>query len=189
MNFDEAIITSLVRYGEADCIARVFTRGHGRMSVFCRSAFKPSKKRGSVLQAPAKGRIAFKPKTTGLATLSELNIGEYTYALASNLRGFALAAYATELMEIFVPEHDPSEQLFDLLDGFLRQAAQSEISTTEIRAFEFKLLDLCGLLSEEEARVGDPKEMAAVFVQHLKQHKQTPLKSLAFFKQVGTKSA
>jgi DNA repair protein RecO len=185
VNFDEAIITSLVRYGEADCIARVFVREHGRLSVFCRSAFKPSKKRGSVLQAPARGRIAFKPKPNGLATLSELNIGEYTHALASNLRGFALAAYACELIEVFVPEHDPSEQLFDLLDNFLRKAALSKISTAEIRDFEFKLLDLCGLLSEQEALVSDLKEMAAVFVWHLKQHKQAPLKSLAFFKQVG----
>lgn len=187
MNFDEVIITSLVRYGEADCIARVFTREHGRLSVFCRSAFKPSKKRGSVLQAPARGRIAFKQKATGLATLSELNIGEYTYELASNLRGFALAAYATELIEVFVPEHDPSNQLFDLLDNFLRQAALSEVSTAEIRAFEFKLLDLCGLLGEEESGVTDLNKMAAIFVRHLKQHRHTPLKSLAFFKQVGAK--
>lgn len=183
------MITSLVRYGEADCIARVFTREHGRLSVFCRSAFKPSKKRGSVLQALARGRITFKPKAAGLATLSELNIGEYTHALASNLRGFALAAYATELIEVFVPEHDSSSQLFDLLDNFLRQSTSSKISTAQIRAFEFKLLELCGLLSEEEAKVTDLKERAAVFVRHLKQHKQTPLKSLAFFKQVATKSA
>lgn len=187
MKSDEIIITSLVRYGEADCIARVFTREHGRMSVFCRSAFKPSKKRGSVLQAPARGRMTFKSKATGMATLSELDLGAYTQALASNLRGFALAAYATELMEVFVPEQDTATQLFDLLDDFLKKAATTEVLTIDIRSFEFKLLEFCGLLSEQEAQVSDLKEMAAVFVRHLKQHKQTPLKSLAFFKQIGTK--
>ncbi|MEI6806874.1 MAG: DNA repair protein RecO [Myxococcaceae bacterium] len=184
MNSDEIIITSLVRYGEADCIARVFTREEGRMSVFCRNAFKPSKKRGSVLQAPARGRMTFKAKSSGMATMSELDLGAYTHALASNLRGFALAAYATELIEIFVPEHDSVPQLFDLLDNFLKQAATAELSTGDIRAFEFKLLELSGLLSEQEASVNDLREMATVFVRHLKQHKQTPLKSLAFFKQV-----
>lgn len=184
-NLDEAIITSLVRYGEADCIARVFTREHGRMSVFCRNAFKPSKKRGSVLQAPARGHMTFKTKATGMATLSELDLGAYTHALASSLRGFALASYATELVEIFVPEHDQAAQVFDLLDDFLRHAAMAELATADIRAFEFKLLELCGLLGEKEAGVTDLKEMAAVFVRHLRHHKKTPLKSLAFFKQMS----
>lgn len=186
-NFDEIIITSLVRYAEADCIARVLTREHGRLAIFCRNAFKPSKKRGSVLQAPARGRAAFKMKATGMPSLSELNIGSYTHALASNLRGFALAAYASGLVEVFVPEHDPVPEIFALLDDFLNQTATAEISTAEIRAFEFKLLDACGLLGETEALETDPPKMAAIFVRHLKHHKQTPLKTLAFFKQIGTK--
>ncbi len=187
-NFDETILTSLVRYGEGDAIVRAFTREHGRISVFCRNAFRPSQKRGSVVQAPARGRIAFKSRATGMAALSELDLGAYTHALASNLRGFALAAYATELAEIFIAEHDPAPQVFDLLDIFLKQAAESEVATADIRAFEFQLLGLCGLLGEDEASTTDLKQMAAVFVRHLKQLKQTPLKSLAFFKQTLTKN-
>lgn len=187
MKSDETIITSLVRYGEADCIARAFTREYGRMSLYCRNAFKPSKKRGSILQAPARGRMTFKIKPKGMASLLELDIGAYTHALSSNLRGFALTAYATELIEVFVPEHDPTFRVFDLLDNFLRQTSTTKISTADIRAFEFGLLKLCGLLGEQEASVSDLKEMATIFVKHLKQHKQTSLKSLAFFKQIGTK--
>lgn len=187
MNFDEIIITSLLRYAEADAIARVFTHEHGRLSIFCRSAFKPSKKRGSVLQAPARGRAGFKIKSSGMPSLSELDIGNYTHALSSNLRGFALAAYGCELIEVFVPEQEPAPEIFELLDAFLRKSALEHISTADIRSFEFKLLELCGLLGESEALESDLDKMAHIFVQHLKQYKQTPLKSLAFFKQIGTK--
>ena len=188
-NSNEIIITSLVRYAEADCIARVLTQENGRLSVFCRGGFKPSKKRGSVLQAPARGRAMLKTKSTGMPILCELDIGSYTHGLGTNLRGFALASYACELIEVFVPEQDPVPAVFELLDGFLKQAATAEISMAEIRAFEFNLLDLCGLLGESEALEADSSKMAVIFVRHLKQHKQTPLKTLAFFKQIGTKSA
>ncbi|MES2504602.1 MAG: DNA repair protein RecO [Myxococcota bacterium] len=188
MNFDDIIITSLVRYGEADCIARVLTREHGRLSLFCRGGLKPSKRRGSMIQTPARGRAAFKLKEgAGLSTLSELDLGSYTSTLASNLRSFSLSAYACEITEIFVPEHDLAPLIFETLDAFLNLAATTEITTKDIRHFEFKLLEICGLLSEEVAHETDPRKMADIFAWHLKQHKQTPLKSLAFFKQIGTK--
>lgn len=183
----EAIFTSMVRYGDNDAIARVFTRDLGRLSLFCRAAFKPSKKRGSLLQTPARGTVVINPKPTGLSNLTELDLGSYTQALASTLRGFALAAYGCEIVEAFLPEHEPNELLFDLLDSFLNRCAYSELTTGDIRQFEFKLLESCGLLGESELQITELNQMAAVFVRHLKNHKQTPLKSLAFFKQIGTK--
>ena len=186
---ENVIITSLVRYAEADCIARVLTQENGRLSVFCRGAFKASKKRGSVLQAPARARAMLKTKSTGMPSLSELDIGGYTHALGASLRGFALASFACELIEVFVPEQDPVPAVFELLDEFLRQTTAAEIVTAQIREFEFQLLELCGLLGESEALETDPSKMAVIFVRHLKQHKQRPLKTLAFFKQIGTKSA
>lgn len=186
LSFDEIIITSLVRYGEADCIARVFARKHGRLSLFCRNAMKPSKKRGSMLQAPARGKAAFKLKNQGLSGLTELDLGSYTCRLATNLRGFSLAAYACEIVEVFVIEHDPAPQIFELLDNFLALAARENIQTSALRAFEFELLSLCGLLSQADSKERDLKKMANIFAWHLKGHKQTPLKSLAFFKQIGT---
>ncbi|MBL4818294.1 MAG: DNA repair protein RecO [Deltaproteobacteria bacterium] len=181
---DEIIITSLVKYGDNDAIARVFTQEHGRLSLFCRSAFKPSKRRGSTVQTMARGRAGFKLKEHKLSTLTELDIGAYTHALASSLRGFSLAAYACEIVEVFVAEHDPAPKVFDLLDNFLRLASSKPISTLAIRTFESKLLQACGLLSIEESKEQDLKKMADLFTWHLRQHKQTPLKSLAFFKQV-----
>jgi DNA repair protein RecO len=184
--FDEIIITSVVRYGESDAIARVFSREHGRLSLFSRGGFKPSKRRGSMLQAPARARAGFKLKEQSLSVLSELDIGQYTVQLSRTLRSFALASYACEICEVFVAEHDPSPYVFDLLDDFLRLASAQDIETHMIREFEFGLLDLCGLLGAEEALEEDLMKRANIFARHLAVHKQNPLKSLAFFKQIGT---
>ncbi len=186
---DDIIITSVIRYGESDAIARVFSREHGRLSLFSRGGFKPSKRRGSMLQAPARAKAGFKLKEQGLSTLSELDIGQYTAQLSRTLRSFALASYACEICEVFVPEQDSSPRIFDLLDDFLSLASSQDIETYMIRDFEFGLLDLSGLLGEEEALEEDLMKRANIFARHLGAHKQNPLKSLAFFKQIGTSGA
>ncbi len=186
---DEIVVTSVIRYGESDAIARVFSKEHGRLSLFSRGGFKPSKRRGSMLQAPARAKAGFKLKEQGLSVLSELDIGGYTADLSRTLRGFALASYACEICEVFVAEHDPSPRVFELLDAFLRLASNRDVETYMIREFEFGLLDLCGLLGEEEALEEDLMKRANIFARHLGAHKQNPLKSLAFFKQIGTSGA
>ncbi|MBH1989317.1 MAG: DNA repair protein RecO [Myxococcaceae bacterium] len=181
----QAILTSMVRYGEAEAIVRVLTQFDGRMTLFCRSAFKPSKKRGSMVQVPARGSLAYRPNPHGMSRLLEIDLGLYTPRISTCLRGFALASYACELVEVLVPELEPHEDIFALLDTFLARCADEEMSTESIRRFEYDLLDACGLLSEAESSETDLARMAAIFVAHLKQHKPGPLKSLAFFKQIS----
>ena len=161
---DEAIITSLVRYGEADCIARLFCRDKGRVSAFVKNGFKPSLRRGSVLQAPARAKVGYRVRANGdLLNLQHVDLAAYSFLFASSLRSWGLASYAVEITELFVPEHEPAPQIFDLLEEVLYRLAHQEINISGLRAFELKLLAFCGYLPDLSDAVDCPGQKVSAY--------------------------
>ena len=93
LDYDEAIITSMVRYGEADCIVRLFCAKKGSISAFVKNGLKSSKTRGSIIQAPARAYIgtSCKPNVT-LHRLVQVDIASLNFLLSGNLRMWGFAA-------------------------------------------------------------------------------------------------
>jgi recombinational DNA repair protein (RecF pathway) len=138
----------LYRYGEADCIVKLFTRRAGRMSAFYKKGFMAHKNH-SALVALAQARI-------GHVALSEERMGRLysvdpdprCLAFGASLKLFAYSSYIAELIEKLIPEHEVIEPIFELLtqthEALLLHNAQSYI----LRALELKLLDILGYLPE-----------------------------------------
>jgi DNA repair protein RecO len=149
LEYDEAIVTSLVRYGEADCIARLFCRERGRLVAFCRGGLKPSARRGGILQAPARAHVGLQIRpNSDLASLMQIDLAAHTLLLSSQLRSFGLASYVAEVVELFIPEHEPAFEVFDLLDTMLKEFSVQNTGPAILRAFELKLLAYCGYLPD-----------------------------------------
>lgn len=213
MQSDEAFVTSFIRYGDADCIVRLFCREQGRVSAFYKNGMKSSTKRGSAIQAPAKARVDIQSRNNSdLYRLVEIDIAAQTYAWARSLRTLGFTSYLLEITELFLPEHEAAQQLFDALTAALTRLANENPSATVLRAYEIKLLSYCGYLPDLNEAVEGLDELALaaarnfcesdlenlpevdeailrniarLFVQQLREHARQPLSSVEFLKNVG----
>jgi recombinational DNA repair protein (RecF pathway) len=149
LEFDDAFVTSLIRYGDSDCIARLFCKERGRIAAFARRGLAPSKKYGTVLQAPALATVALQSrKQSELAGLVRFDLSPLTFHIAAP-RMLGLAAYLMEVVELFLPEQEPVPSIFDDLKIVFAGLSKSDHQRNALfRAFELRLLDQCGYLPD-----------------------------------------
>ena len=164
---DQAVVTSLVRYGESDCIARLLCKHLGRVHVFVPRGLQPSKRRGGVLQAPALATVAIKSnKRGGLARLVQADIRSPTHLLSRSLRGFGLACYVAELTEALLAEGETVAPFFLILEQTLQHIVTETDYGCLARAFELKLLRFCGELPHLEHAADDPTAAVTAYHPH-----------------------
>lgn len=148
---DEAFITSLVRYGEADCIVRLFLREQGKLVAFFKGGLATKKNRVAI-QAPALARIAYLPPgEEKMARLCSCDLDPKSFLWASSLRLFAYGNYLAELIEKLLPEEEPAPAIFNLLEEALQAFLERGANPFILRAFELKVLENLGYLPEMPA--------------------------------------
>lgn len=141
--YDEALITSVMRYGETDFIVRLFTKEQGRLSAFYRRGAKA--KKGSV-QALALGQVGLIRNQGKLLSMVSADLDPQALAIME-LKNFGYRAYLAEIIEKFLPEEEPApEMFFAIKEAFL--AIEKAAYPSILRAFEVKLLDYCGYWPE-----------------------------------------
>lgn len=145
--YDDAFITSVVPFGESDCIVRLFTRQSGRMSAFFKRGLS-GKKGAFTAQAPALARVGLNESGQKLARLHSCDIDPKTLSLFSSVKAFGYSAYLAELIEKFLPEGDPAESIFELVEDSLANLFVDDTRACMLRGFELRLLDFCGYLPE-----------------------------------------
>ncbi len=147
LSYDDAFITSIVAYGDKDCIVRMFTRSRGRMTAFFARGLVVRKGMGAA-QAPILARVGFIDSTNGLLRLSFCDSDPEVMRLFSCLKAFGYGAYLAELIEQFLPEADAAPEIFELIleafEGLDAYGAHPGL----LRAFELRLLALSGYLPE-----------------------------------------
>lgn len=156
--YEEALITSVVRFGESDCIVRLFSLNKGRLSAFYRRGFVS--KKGQV-QALAFGRVGLIESNKKLLRMISCDLDPSSALALFELKSFAYKAYLAEILEKFLPEEEPAVELFlAIKEAFL--ALETTLRSCTLRAFEVKLLDYCGYWPEmpsEEVMAFDHKNM------------------------------
>lgn len=142
----DAFVTSVVRYGERDCIARLMLRDRGRTVAFFKNGM--GNKRGSgALQAPCMARVAYVDASDNkMRRLQSFDVDPGSYALS--LKSFAYVSYVAEVIERMLPEEEPAESIFLLIEGAWLALAQRGAQASILRAFEMHLLDFCGYLPD-----------------------------------------
>ncbi len=122
-----AFVLRAVKYGERDLIVDLFVEGHGKISAIAKSA-KTSKKRfPGGLEPFSKMKVRVKIKQNrALAFLEESDIQNGNVDIRGSFDKITVAAYATELVSVFVQPDEPSDEIFDTFDAFLKDVAKQE---------------------------------------------------------------
>lgn len=162
--YDEAIVTSRIRYGDADCIIRLFCKERGRISAFVKNGMMPSKQRGGLLQVPSRARVGLSSHPTSeLYRLVEIDLASYVIGFGHSLRALGWAAYVAELLEAFFAENDAPGDFFDVVDEVFREIAAGRTKPELLRAFEIKLLSHVGHLPDLLEAVDYPLQKVAAY--------------------------
>lgn len=145
--FDQAIITSFVKYQDSDCIVRLFTKRFGRMVAFFRGGLKV-KKNSSPIQAPALAQVGFKLNRS-LSRISSIDIDPNSYQLAYSMKKFVYASYMAEIIEKILPEEDSAPEIFSMaFKTFQSLNKSTKPNPCLLRTFELHILKLCGYLPQ-----------------------------------------
>lgn len=162
--YDEAILTSRIRYGDADCIIRLFCRQRGRISAFVKNGMLASKRRGGHLQVPSRARVGLVANAhSDLYRLSEIDMAAYVIGFGNSLRALGWAAYVAELVETFFAEGDAPGDFFDVVDAVFLAIASGNTRPEVLRSFELKLLAHVGHLPDLTQAVDYPLQRVAAY--------------------------
>ena len=136
-------------------ILEVFSREHGRLTLFARAVRGPQARLAPVLQP-------FQPlllSWSGRGEAATLSGAERAEACAPLPSGCLIAAfYLNELLMKLTTRHDPLPELFDHYHGTLVQLRGGGLLEPALRVFEKRLLEVLGygLDLTSEAHAGRP---------------------------------
>lgn len=141
------IVLRVVDYGDADRIVTLLTRERGKVSAFARGARASRRRFGGALEpftllsAEARERAG-----SDLLGLDDVAVERGFGAIRGDLARIACAGYAAELTRELVRDHEPHDDLFDLLLGYLAALEAAPARPAVLRAFELGALKAAGLM-------------------------------------------
>ncbi len=159
-----AIVLRTVDYGESDRVVTLLSRERGKVSAFARGARASRRRFGGALEpftllaAEVRGR-----SSSDLLGLESTAVVRGFGGIRGDLARIACAAYAAELARELVRDHEPNEELFDLLAAYLGALDGAPARPEGLRAFELGALGAAGLAPRLDAcaRCGEALDPAA----------------------------
>jgi len=142
-----AIVLRTVDYGESDKVVTLLSRERGKVSAFARGARASRRRFGGALEpftlVVAEARVRPGSELLGLESVSvERGFG----AIRADLARIACASYAAELARELVRDHEPHDDLFELLAVYLALLDVAPAHPAALRAFELGALRAAGLM-------------------------------------------
>jgi DNA repair protein RecO (recombination protein O) len=135
---DTAIVLGARRHGEANAVAELMTRGHGRHLGLVRggssSRHKPVLQAGNLVTATWRARL---DEHLGYYVLEALDLRAAAYLTTAH------ALYAVHHLVALcrlLPERDPHSLVFDLLDRTIAALAEPAPAAVLVARFELQLL-------------------------------------------------
>jgi DNA repair protein RecO (recombination protein O) len=153
------IVLRTVDTGEADRVVTLLTRERGKVAAYARGARASRRRFGGALEpftlVAAEVRERAASELLGLESVTAL---ESHGGIRGDLARIACAGYAAELARELVRDHEPHEDLFDLLAAYLRLLDVGPARPAALRAFELGALRAAGLSPRLDAcaRCGGP---------------------------------
>ena len=148
---DDALVLGTLDYGEADRVVTLLTREHGKLTAFAAGARKSKRRFAGALEPYMRLRVQLVETRGSTVRLDSADIEAGYYRARADLPLIARALYAVELCRELTRDHEPHPELFDLLEGYLRQLDAQEAGPTSLLAFELSALAHAGLMPRFDA--------------------------------------
>ncbi|MCB9556102.1 MAG: DNA repair protein RecO [Deltaproteobacteria bacterium] len=153
-----ALLAQSVDYGESDRVCTLLTREIGRVTAFARAARRSRRRFGGALGLFVVGEATLKSRRSGqMLSLERFVVTQdLSVALSRDVVKVAHASYMVELAREVWPEHQREPAIFELLVDALATLARLAPTATLLRAYEYRLLSLAGIVPilEQCARCG-----------------------------------
>ena len=140
-------------WSETSLVLDLFSREHGRLAVVAKGAKRPYSQLRSVLLPFLRLQVTLsrpsKMNEDGAAEVQSLRGAEWVggQTLPSGAALFS-GYYVNELLLKFLPRQDAQPELFDAYAALLPQLRSVDDAQAALRAFELKMLAICGLLPD-----------------------------------------
>lgn len=145
-------------WGERGRIFELFTREHGRLSVFAQGVRGPQARLSGVMQPFVPLLVSWAgrgeaPRLTGAEADPQSSLPAPMPA-----DRLLSAWYLSELLLLLTIRHDPNPQLYDHYAAALAGLRDSQVFQPQLRLFEKRLLDALGygLHDVDESQLSDP---------------------------------
>jgi DNA repair protein RecO (recombination protein O) len=142
-----AVVLRAVDYGESDRVVTLLTRERGKVSAFARGARASRRRFGGALE-PFTALVAEVRERAGsdLLGLDAVSVARAHGGIRADLARIACAGYAAELARELVRDHEPHEDLFDLLVSYLGALDTAPARPAALRAFELGAVRAAGFM-------------------------------------------
>lgn len=145
LNRTEAIVLRLFDYGESDRIVTFYTAGFGKLRGIAKGARRSRKRFANALEPFSCSQILFsRRRPDSLALIESSDVVCHYPAIRADLEKTLNASYLIDLMDQFTLEDKKNEELFMLLQAFLRLIETGPAREALLRFFEIRLLKLSG---------------------------------------------
>lgn len=141
----QGIVLGTVDYGEADRVVTLFTRERGKLSAFAAGARKSKRRFAGALEPFTLLTVDLVDRNGTTLRLDQAQIDRPFLAIRNDLPRIARALYAIELVRELLRDHEPHEELFSLLLGYLGLLDAGSAGPTSLLAFELSALSLAGV--------------------------------------------
>jgi DNA repair protein RecO (recombination protein O) len=155
-----AVVLRTVDHGESDRVVTLLARGHGKLAAFARAARASKRRFGGALEPFTLVHAELSGRGGGdrLLRLDSVSPERAFPSIRGDLARIACAAYAAELVRELTRDHEPHDDLFDLLVDYLGRLDAGPARPPMLRAFELAALAAAGFQPRLDAcaRCGAP---------------------------------
>src|SRR5947208_6310584 len=145
----DAIILKTYPLGEADRIVAFFTREHGKVRGVANGARRMKNRFGASLEPLAHSRIMFSQKENrDLVRIQSADLLDSPMKLFEAYDRAVLAAHVIELVDRFLPEHEPQDAVYRLVRMTVRALEQGCAIDFASCYFEVWMLRLAGVFPD-----------------------------------------
>ncbi len=140
------IVLRAVDTGEADRVVTLLTRERGKVAAYARGARASRRRFGGSLEPFTLVHAEVRERSASdLLGLDSVSPVAAFGGIRGDLARIACAGYAAELARELVRDHEPHEDLFDLLAAYLAVLDAGPARPAALRAFELGALRAAGL--------------------------------------------
>jgi DNA repair protein RecO (recombination protein O) len=143
----EAVVLKVTDYREADIIATLFTREHGKLRGIAPNARKSRKRFGGALDIFARLTLLIRLRE-GLSRIEEAAVISLSSHIREEMTKVAFAGYACELTDSLLPDGMPNHRYYRLLCAWLERLDTAPLSPADRRFFEINTLNILGYRPE-----------------------------------------